>query len=370
MNDADILDWRPRLRDSLVAEHTGNELLFISSSDQRVWRFSVTELVFRLIPLLTGERTVAELVAMLCGDSEKAVVELCSALLTMRDKCLLSHVPDPLDEHGALADDEVTHYDRQLRLFQEFCDAGAVEGDRGHVYQERLKAATVTICGAGGLGSFVTASLAAAGVGTITVCDDDFVEEGNLHRQHTYTLADIGKRKVDVLAARLMGSNPYVTVIPLARRIEKPADLADLAAASDFVVNCADWPSITDMAELVTEACWPHTPHLIGGAYAYHVGFLGLTVIPEVTACWHCMVIKANEQLDRTGMRSIKQKTRHAGVIGAQCGIGGNIIAWEAIRYLSGMPTALTDRWLELDYWTMTVREHAIPRSPHCPTCA
>jgi molybdopterin/thiamine biosynthesis adenylyltransferase len=369
MNQADILDWRPRLRDSLVAEHVGNQLLFVSSSDRRARRFSATDVVLRLVPLLTGQHTVAELIERLC-DSEETVVELCTALLTMRDRRLLSQVADPLDAHGTLTPGEVVHYDRQLRLFQEFCDAGVIDGDRGYVFQERLRAATVVICGAGGLGSFVAASLAGAGVGTTIVCDDDVVEENNLHRQHLYTRANIGQRKVDVLAERLMASNPHVAVVPVAERIEKPEDLAGLAAASDFVVNCADWPSISDMAELVTEACWPDTPHLIGGAYAYHVGMLGLTVIPGVTACWHCLLTEAKKTLDRTSMHSLRQKTRYAGVIGAQSGIGGNIIAWEAIRFLAGMPTALTDRWVQLDYWTMGLREKKVPRSPDCPRCA
>lgn len=370
MSDTDILGWRPRLRDGLVAEHTGHELLFISNSDRRAARFTATDTVLRLIPLLTGEHTVADLVARLCPDSEQAVVELCTALLTMRDERLLSQVTDPLAERGTLTPGEVVHYDRQLRLFQEFCDAGIIEGDRGHVFQERLKEAAVVVCGAGGLGSAVTASLAAAGVGEIVVCDDDTVEENNLHRQHTYVRADIGRRKVDVLAERLMESNPYVSVVPMARRLEKPADLADLAAVADLVVNCADWPSVTEMAALVTEACWPHTPHLIGGAYAYYAGLLGFTVIPGVTACWDCLLIAANKVLDRTGTHSLKQKPRHVGTIGVQSGIGGNIIAWEAIRFLAGMPTALTDKWVELDYWTMRVQSQPIARSPECPRCA
>ncbi|GAB3456648.1 HesA/MoeB/ThiF family protein [Actinophytocola sediminis] len=366
MNQVEILDWRPRLRDSLVAEHVGNQLLFVSSSDRRARRFSATDVVLRLVPLLTGEHTVAELIERLC-DSEETVVELCTALLTLREGRLLSQVADPLAEHGTLTAGEAGHYDRQLRLFQEFCDAGTIDGDRGYAFQERLKAATVVICGVGGLGSFTAASLAAAGVGTIIVCDDDIVEENNLHRQHLYTMADVGKRKAVVLSERLMASNPHITVTPVVKRLEQPADLREIAAASDFVVNCADWPGITEMAELVTEACWPHTPHLIGGAYAYHVGMFGLTVIPGTTACWYCLLAEGKRKLDRTGMRRLKPKTRYAGVIGAQSGIVGNTMSWETIRFLAGMPTALTDRWVQLDFWTMAVLEWPVPRSPDCP---
>jgi bacteriocin biosynthesis cyclodehydratase domain-containing protein len=368
-DDTDILGWRPRLRDGLVAEHRGRELLFVCNSDARAARFTATDTVLRLVPLLTGEHTVAELIARLCPDSERGVVELCTALLTLRDERLLSRVADPIAEHGALTPAEVVHYDRQLRLFQEFCDAGVVDGDRGHVFQERLKAASVVVCGAGGLGSAVTASLVAAGVGEVVVCDDDTVEEHNLHRQYTYGRSDIGRRKVEVLAERLADGNPHVSVVPVARRLEDPAALAALATAADLVVSCADQPSVTEMAALVTEACWPRTPHLIGGAYAYYTGLLGLTVVPGVTACWDCLLLTAVEAFDRTGMHSLKPKPRYTGAIGVQAGIGGNVMAWEAIRFLAGMPIALADQWTELDYWTMRVRTQPVPRRPDCPRC-
>jgi len=227
----------------------------------------------------------------------------------------------------------------------------------------------VLVCGLGGIGSFVAASLAAAGVGHLMLCDSDVVERSNLTRQYLYSLGDIGMRKTDALARRLSGVTPYVRIDGVHRTIGGPADLADLIPACDLVVSCADLPSITDMAEIITAACWPGTPHLLGGSYSYHLGILGLMVIPGVTACWHCLRREIMDEHGDPGMALIP-RSRKAGVLGAQSGIVANLVAWEALRFLAGMPAALQDRWAEIDFWPLTISSRTISRHPDCPRCS
>ncbi|MFE9968073.1 HesA/MoeB/ThiF family protein [Streptomyces sp. NPDC005525] len=370
MNETEILSWRPRLRDSLVVEQAGSELQFISTSDRRVKRFAASRTVFQLIPLLDGSHTVADLIERVCDGSEEEVVQVCSALVKMRQEMLLSKVSNLREQRGTLSVDQLDLYDRQIRLFQEFCDSGLVEYSLGLEAQERLASSTVLVCGIGGLGSVVASSLAAAGVGNLILCDDDIVERSNLTRQIMYSIDDIGKGKVDALAGRISSFNPHVCVTPERRRIESSWDVADLARASDIVINCADDPSIAEMAEIVTEACWPDTPHIIGGGYSYHAGILGLLVIPRVTACWHCLLAEVGREHGRDRTTTFVAKSRSAGIMGAQSGMIGNMISWEAVRYLIGMQAALSGRWVELDYGPMSFNERMIPRRADCQWCA
>ncbi len=354
-----------------MVERDEAELLFISTYDRRVKRFAATESVLRLIPLLDGENTVAELVESLCDESEELVGEVCGALLTLREERLLSKVAIPGGErpNRGLTDAQIGRYDRQIGLFQEFCDSELVDYDEGLAAQERLASATVLVCGVGGLGSVVASSLAAAGVGTLILCDDDVIEESNLNRQLMYSVDDVGRSKADVLAERLAGVNPQACLVPERRRIGQAYDIADLVEKSDLVIGCADEPSVTVMAEITTTACWPDTPHIIGGSYSYHVGILGLLVIPGVTACWHCLLATVAGDHGRDRTEPFLRKNRHTGILGAQSGVIGNLIAWEAIRFIIGMATALSNRWVELDYGPVSFSERVISRRPDCDRC-
>ena len=369
MDGADVLSWRPRLRSSLVVERDGDELQFVSTADRRVKRFAASPLVFRLVPLLDGRRTVTELIGQLCADSEESVRELCEALVALREERLLSRTADPMVGPSNLPSEQLPRYERQIRLFQELCDSDLLDYQAGLTAQDRLAGATVLVCGAGGLGSVVTSTLAAAGVGDIILCDDDVVEESNLTRQLMYSLDDIGSSKADALASRLARINPHSRVRPEKLRVRCAADLSGLARTADLVICCADQPSVTEMAGIITEACWPDTAHIIGGSYSYHVGMLGLLVIPGVTACWHCLLAEVGQEHGRDRAAPFVPKSPNGGILGAQSGIIGNMIAWEAVRYLIGMGTALSNRWLELDYGPMSFSERPLQRRPDCHWC-
>jgi len=361
--------WRPRLRDSLVIERDGGELLFISTSDRRVKRFAATPAVVELIPLLDGSHAVADLVAQLCGDSEASAMEVGSALAVLRAEHLLSLVEDPLAGQTTLTPEQVAFYSRQILLFQDLCDSGQLADQTGLTVQERLLSSTVLVCGLGGLGSVVASALAAAGTGRLIVVDDDVVEQSNLTRQTTYSLDDIGTSKADALAARLGRINPDVRFQVEKRTVAAPSDLAELAAQADLVISCADSPSLVEVAATVTEACWPHTPHFIAGGYSFHVGLVGMLIVPRVTACFHCIYAAFEHCHGRDRTAPYVSKSKHHGIVGAQSGIIGNIAAWECIRYLIGLETALRDRWLEFNYGDVSFDEAVVPRRPDCPWC-
>jgi molybdopterin/thiamine biosynthesis adenylyltransferase len=353
-----------------VVERDETELVFISTYDRRVKRFSVNDLALHLIPLLDGKHTLAELIEQLCEDREDLAVQVGEILATLRDEGLLSKVADPAKITTHLTDQQIGRYDRQIRLFQELCDSGELRYDHGLEAQERMLASTVLVCGAGGLGSAVASSLGAAGIGKLIVCDADVVEESNLTRQIAYSSDDIGKSKVVALAERLSRINPDVTVQGENRKVNTAMDIAELAAEADLVVGCADQPSVTEVAEIITDACWPSTPHLIGGSYSYHVGLLGLLVVPRETGCWFCLLEELKHEHGRENNKPFMPKSRAAGIIGAQAGIIGNIMSWEIIKFLIGSQTSISGSWLEFNFTDLSLDKRAIPRSPTCPRCA
>ncbi|NJP96846.1 HesA/MoeB/ThiF family protein [Nonomuraea sp. FMUSA5-5] len=360
---------RPRLRDSVIVQADGGTLLFLCLADRTVKRFVCDEFVKDVVVLLDGTRTIDEIGALACGDDLDARARVAEVVQILAGERLLSGVAEPEREFRLLGAARAEFYDRQLRLLQDFCDEGWSPERSGADLQRRLGEATAVVCGIGGLGGWVALALAGAGVGRIRVCDFDRVEVSNLTRQVLFRMADVGVPKVAAAAARLREINPFVEVEAVERRITCAGDLADVVKGADVVVNAADLPTPNDVAGWVSEACWPDVPHIMGTGYAYHIGVLGTSIIPGRTACWSCVRAETFADHGRDGMETLVGKREKAGAMGALSGLVGNILAWEAIRILAGLPPALGDRWAEVDFWPLEVRSRAIPRRPGCPTC-
>lgn len=223
--------------------------------------------------------------------------------------------------------------------------------------QEKLLAGRVLIIGAGGLGSPAALYLAAAGVGTIGLADGDVVDLTNLQRQVAHATPDVGRPKVESASAKCRAINPDVTV-----RLHPEHIRADNALAImkdyDFVIDGTD-----NFAAkfLVADAC-----HFAGKPYS-HAGILrfegqAMTVIPGKTACYRCVF----RQPPPTGaVPSCSQ----AGVLGVLAGIVGTIQAAEAVKFLLGIGSLLTDRLLVFDALKMRFREVNFKRSTACPLC-
>lgn len=165
----------------------------------------------------------------------------------------------------------------------------AVLPEVGAAGQARLAAASVLIVGAGGLGCPVMQYLAGAGVGRLAIVDHDVVEETNLHRQPLYTMADLGKSKVEVARAALQRFNPGVQIDVHAERLT-PQNVARLVAAVDLVVDAADSFAAT---YILSDACQAASKPLVSASVIGMTGYVGAfcgggpsyrAVFPEVSA--------------------------------------------------------------------------------------
>ena len=227
----------------------------------------------------------------------------------------------------------------------------------GEAGQELLSRSRVLVVGAGGLGSPAAFYLAAAGVGTLGLVDNDTVEISNLQRQILYRAADLGKSKVNQAMATLQAFEPDLNVEPYAERLT-PANAPDILRRYDFVVDATD----TFRSKfLIADAC-----HFAAKPYSHAavLGFDGqtMTVIPGETTCFRCV-------FGGPPPPGAVPSSAEVGVLGALPGVMGTIQATEAIKHCLRAGKLLTNRLLRYDALSMKFREVPVRRNENCPLC-
>ncbi|MBV0891998.1 HesA/MoeB/ThiF family protein [Paracoccus sp. Z118] len=259
--------------------------------------------------------------------------------------------PPPNDPAAPLTDAELDRYARHIVLRE--------LGGQG---QRALKAARVLVVGAGGLGSPLLLYLAAAGVGRITVADDDTVGLSNLQRQVMFTTADIGRPKIEAAADAIARLNPHIAVTALPRRITA-AD-AELIAAHDLVLDGTD--SFAVRAE-VNAVCVAAATPLIAGSIAQWEGQVALYDPARGGPCMACIFPEAPAP-------GLAPSCAEAGVVGALPGVVGGMMAIEAIKLLAGITrrgtgAGLRGQMILFDGLWGETRRLDIPARADCPVC-
>ncbi|WP_432496392.1 molybdopterin-synthase adenylyltransferase MoeB [Kineococcus auxinigenes] len=249
---------------------------------------------------------------------------------------------EPLVEPGAeLTAEERRRYSRQLLL-----------PEIGEVGQRRLKAARVLVVGAGGLGSPALLYLAAAGVGTIGVVDDDVVDESNLHRQVLHGVADVGRAKVDSAAEAVERANPLVRVVRHRERLTAGNALG-LLAGYDLVVDGAD-----NFATryLVNDACVLAGRPWVWGAVLRFAG--------QVSVFWDEHGPTYRDLFAEPPAPGTVPSCGEAGVVGGVCAAVGSAMVTEAVKLITGAGESLLGRVLVHDALAMTWRTLRLAPDP------
>lgn len=239
--------------------------------------------------------------------------------------------------------DEIERYARHLVL-----------ADVGGPGQQRLKAARVLIVGMGGVGGPAALYLAAAGVGTLGLVDDDAVSLSNLQRQIQFDTADVARSKVEVTARRLMALNPHVQVQAFAERLTDAAAGARIVGW-DLVIDGTD-DFETRMA--VNAACVRAGVPLVSGALG---AWSGQVAVFEGRPCYRCLVPEIPPDAETCA---------RVGVVGALAGLIGSLVALEAIKRLTGAGAPLTGRLWIHDALTGQSRTVRVAADPACPVCS
>ena len=253
--------------------------------------------------------------------------------------------PDNTENTDGLDPAEQTRYARHLIL--------PLFGETG---QQRLKNARVLFVGAGGLGCAPALYLAAAGVGTIGLADDDVVAESNLQRQVLYTTADIGRPKVEAARERLLALNPHIKVLTHPHRLTA-ANALEVMRAYDVIIDGTD--NIPARYLINDAAFFLKKPWVYAGVHQFEGQ---CCVFAPDGPCYRCFFRDPPRPED---MPSCAE----AGVIGVVPGQMGLMQANEVIKLLSGIGEPLTGRLLLYDALETRLREVRIKPDPACPLC-
>ncbi len=243
-------------------------------------------------------------------------------------------------------DPQLLRYSRHL-LLQEL----GVEG------QERLRAAHAVVLGAGGLGSPAAIYLAVAGVGTLTLVDDDRVDLTNLQRQILHTTDRIGVAKADSGRATLRALNPEVAVRALVERADE-ARLHQILAGADVVLDCTD-NAATRYA--VNRVCVARGLPLVAGAAVRFDGQLMVfdRRLPD-SPCYACLFPEGESQDESCALM---------GVFAPLTGVIGAMQAGEALKLLAGIGHGLHGRLLLYDALNAETHLLQVARDPQCAVC-
>jgi len=228
--------------------------------------------------------------------------------------------------------------------------------------QRRLEAATVLLVGAGGLGSPAALYLAAAGVGTLRVADDDVVDRSNLQRQVLHTEARIGHPKVASAAAAISALNPRTHVVAIEERLRSDNVERHLAGV-DVVLDGADnFPA----RYLLNDACVHlRLPLVYGAVHRFHgqVSVFDAGRQRGIAPCYRCLFAEPPSA-------EAAPNCAEAGVLGVLPGIIGLLQATEAIKLILGIGESLAGRVLSFDALSMRFRETRLAPDPDCALCA
>lgn len=241
---------------------------------------------------------------------------------------------------------ELRRYSRHLQLPE--------VGKRG---QETLKASSVLVLGAGGLGSPVAMYLAAAGVGRLGLVDFDYVEESNLQRQVLHGTADIGRTKLDSARDRLLDINPHLQLDLHPMRLNGE-NATGLIRAYDVV---ADGTDNFATRYLVNDACLEAGVPNVYASISRFDGQASVFCTAE-GPCYRCL-------FEEEPPPDLVPNCAEGGVLGVLPGLLGTIQATETLKLLLGIGEPLVGRLLLVDALTMSFRKLAVRRNPACPAC-
>lgn len=249
---------------------------------------------------------------------------------------------------GALDADAAERYARQVLLPQ--------VGEAG---QARLAAARIVVIGAGGLGSPALLYLAAAGVGRITLIDDDRVERSNLHRQVVHADARVGMSKAESGRMTLLALNPRIDVRVVVERLQAD-NVEAMVRDHDVVIDGADNFATRYLLAAATRRLG------LPMVYAAIERFTGQASVfdprREDSPCYRCLFPEPPAAADAPNCSE-------AGVLGVLPGLVGMVQATEAMKLILGVGESLVGRLLTYDALGMRFRELRLRRDPHCPGC-
>lgn len=326
-----------KIKDSLyILRDSGGNYIFISTATRRVKKFQVDSLVEKVISSLESETLESDLIKGLSSEYRAQDVVLC--LQALEKEGIVRRYEEDLGNG---------RYSRQLLFLDELTSSQ----EETLKLQRRIENSKVAVFGVGGIGTWIVNGLYQIGVGEIRITDPDVVEETNLNRQLFFDSGDVGRHKVDVIKERLKDTN----VISFKKRVDQHQDLRDIILGCNFLVNCADSPSVAETTRIINSyASENGIPYCVAGGYNLHLGMIGPIIIPGVTRTFDDFLEYQKRMDPFKDLERIKD-VKQTGNLGPIAGAIANIQVMEILKYLTGKGRINLNRFAEIDFMDFNV---------------
>lgn len=326
-----------KIKDSLyILKNKEGEYFFISTATRRIKRFRVDSLVREVLSSLESATLEFDLIKKLSIQYRDEDIKLC--LHSLESAGIIRRYEE---------DFERGRYSRQLL----FLDELTLSQDETIELQKKIQNSKIAVFGIGGIGTWIVNGLYQIGVGELRITDPDIIEETNLNRQLFFDSGDIGRYKVDVVKDKLKDAN----IMPFRKRVDSSENLEELVAGCNFLVNCADSPSVIETTRIINSYAVRHNiPYCVAGGYNLHLGMIGPIIIPGMTKTFDDFIEyqkRVDPLKDLEKIRDIQQ----TGNLGPIAGTIANLQVMEIFKYLTGKGRINLNRFAEVDFMDLQV---------------
>jgi|GEM_PF-1713292 len=320
---------------SYILKEDENRYKFILTGSRKILTFEVDDLVKKIISELQTERSYEDLFNNLRIDYDSRSIEKC--INTMESSGLLRIFTKEFSDK---------RFSKQIEFLDEFTSS----------YQEtlmlhqKIRDSQICVFGVGGIGTWIVNGLNQIGVGKIIISDPDKVELSNLNRQLFFSEKDVGRYKVDVIKEKI----PDANIISHKRTISRTENLDDIVQGSNFIVNCADNPSVQETSEIIDEYSKKfNIPYLVSGGYNLHLGMVGPIIVPGKTLTFSDFLEYQKRNDSISNLEKIKD-IESTGNLGPIAGAISNIQVMEIFKYLTGKGKVNFNKFAEIDFMDLS----------------
>jgi molybdopterin/thiamine biosynthesis adenylyltransferase len=332
------MDKKLKLTESIyILKESEDIYSTIYTSIRKVKKFRVDNLVKEVIEELKNPR------------NEKYLFDKLSKKYPKKD---ISDCINALEHEGILSkydDSDINEkYSKQVLFINELTNSW----EESIRLQRKIESSKIAVFGIGGIGTWIVNGLSQIGVGEIRIVDPDKVSISNLNRQLFFNEKDIGKYKVDVIESKL----PDINIISYKKFISKEQNLEKIIKGVDFIVNCADSPSIEETSRIINNYSERYNiPYAISGGYNLHLGMVGPIIIPGKTATFNDFLNYQKKDDPFSKLEKIKD-IEQTGNLGPIAGTIANLQVMEILKYLIGKGEINLNKFAEIDFMNLNVK--------------
>ena len=328
---------RLKLKDSsYILRDTEDNYIFISTATRRIKKFQVDSLVKDVIASLDSEQTEQDLTERLSSKYSSQDVNTC--LNALEKEGIIRKYESDLEKGR--------HY-KQLLFLDELTDSR----EETLELQKRIENSKVAVFGVGGIGTWIVNGLYQIGAGEIRITDPDVVDDSNFNRQLFFDSGDVGKYKVDVVKEKLKDAN----IKTFTKRVDANQNLEEIVSGCNFLVNCADSPSVVETTKIIDGYANQHgVAYCVAGGYNLHLGMVGPIIIPGVTKTFDDF-IEYQKRMDPLKDLEKIRDIRQTGNLGPIAGAVANIQTMEIFKYLTRKGRINLNRFAEIDFMDLGI---------------